>query len=56
MSDMAERLCAAREFAENAYLNYSMYVIKDGAFAVYYAMVTRKPVSVASFTRCLSWG
>lgn len=30
MSDMAERL-ALHEFTENAYLNYSMYVIMDGA-------------------------
>ena len=28
MSDMAERL-ALHEFTENAYLNYSMYVIMD---------------------------
>jgi len=30
MSDMAERL-ALHEFTENAYLNYSMYVIMDRA-------------------------
>lgn len=30
MSDMAERP-ALHEFTENAYLNYSMYVIMDGA-------------------------
>ncbi|XNM76629.1 hypothetical protein ACLK19_20135 [Escherichia coli] len=30
MSDMAERL-ALHEFTENAYLNYSMYVIMDCA-------------------------
>ncbi|STT56726.1 Topoisomerase IV subunit A [Klebsiella pneumoniae] len=29
MSDMAERL-ALHEFTENAYLNYSMYVIRTG--------------------------
>lgn len=34
MSDMAERL-ALHEFTENAYLNYSMYVISGQGVAVY---------------------
>ncbi len=33
MSDMAERL-ALHEFTENAYLNYSMYVIMDRAMVL----------------------
>lgn len=53
MSDMAERL-ALHEFTENAYLNYSMYVIMDRALP--FIGDGLKPVSVASFMRCLSWG
>lgn len=53
MSDMAERL-ALHEFTENAYLNYSMYVIMDRALPFIGDGLNRS--SVASSMRCPSWG
>lgn len=42
-----------RKFTEDAYLNYSMYVIMDRALP--YIGDGLKPVNDASSTRCLSW-
>jgi topoisomerase-4 subunit A len=53
MSDMAERL-ALHEFTENAYLNYSMYVIMDRALP--FIGDGLKPFSAASSMRCPNWG
>ena len=50
MSDMAERL-ALHEFTENAYLNYSMYVIMDRALPFIGDGLQAGPAS--SSMRCL---
>ena len=52
MSDMAERL-ALHEFTENAYLNYSMYVIMDRALP--FIGDGLKPVQRRIVYRCLNW-
>lgn len=52
MSDMAERL-ALHEFTENAYLNYSMYVIMDRALP--FIGDGLNLFSAALCMRCLNW-